>query len=312
MAQASRVSFDEVDFSMIIGNNPETRQVPGIANQSYQTIPLSYNFGGKGSPKIGDFKLEGCEMSSAGGIQEKLGQDGKKKEYSLMTKLPVTKKECEIYVKVMEGIHLAAAKVLSSVKGAVKMPTYDVTNPQNGFKSPIYWPRDKVSGDLIKGRDPSQWLKLFKMGTGFSEVKTLFSDLNNKPIAWSLLSNVDMKFIPVFHIKSIYVGGGKASLQISLESAVVTYLAARNSVGNQTDTIEKYVKSNPKSLETLAEQIAKLNLERKSESKSEPYKTSPQQEKSPDVAVTIAEPQKPKSLTDFMSQPPTAKVVNLS
>ena len=71
-----------------------------------------------------------------------------------------------------------------------------------------------------------------------------------------------MKFVPLVHVENTYIGAGKASLQMKIVSAVVTYIAARNTVTRQTETINNILKVNPNAKDTLAEQIAKLTMER--------------------------------------------------
>jgi hypothetical protein len=87
-------------------------------------------------------------------------------------------------------------------------------------------------------------------------------EISYEPIDWELLKGVEMKFIPLVHIKKIYVGGGKASLQMEVVSAIVTYLSGRGTTIKNTATIKNLVKANPDLPNTLEEQIAKLTSAR--------------------------------------------------
>ena len=73
------------------------------------------------------------------------------------------------------------------------------------------------------------------------------------------LRGVEMKYRPLFHFKKIYIGGGKASIQFDITSAVVTHIVKANTESNQTDTIET-LKRDDNLTKSLREQIAALNL----------------------------------------------------
>lgn len=263
MAESCYVTYKDCQYTSIQPSAPQAKNIPGQPGNKYNDISLQYNYGSQEQPRVNDFLMEWPEVYSNGGIikKDEPTPDGKTKtSYSVQVTLPQAG-ETGVLIKRINEVHAACAYIIAQYKGPLKMFDFDHQRPGALFKNPIYYPRDD-QGNLREGKNPSIYLKLFKRGYGATEERTLFTDLEGKPIRWELLQGVEMKFIPLVHCEKIYIGGGKASLQMKVVSAVVTYVAARNTVTRQTDTIKSIVTTNPRAAETLAEQIAKLTMER--------------------------------------------------
>jgi hypothetical protein len=71
-----------------------------------------------------------------------------------------------------------------------------------------------------------------------------------------------MKFIPLIQFKRIYVGGGKASIQMQITSAIVTEIRSRGSTTLQTSTLQRLHEARPNLTDTVSAQLAKLSLDR--------------------------------------------------
>jgi hypothetical protein len=167
------------------------------------------------------------------------------------------------FVETIGQIHGGAAYILSQMKGGVKLYNFDPKMAEaTGLKNPVYRARDQVTGEIVQGRAPSMFLKLFSRGTGVLAEQTLFTGPTGKPIPWTLLQGVEMKFIPLIHVKRIYVGGGKGSIQMEVVSAVVTSVRARNTSTRQLQTIHDLNMANPALADTVAAQLAKLTIDR--------------------------------------------------
>ena len=244
-------------------------QQPGSGGK-YHEIPLQYKYG----DRVSDFLMEWPELYSNGGLNEKPGPTGRP-EQSIMVSLP-PKDETKVLADKINAIHKACCQIIGKCKGAVKMFDFDPNAPGQSFKNPIYKSRDKVTGEIIEGRDSAFFLKCFKRGYGATEEKTLFHRpvkvmkdgkevIQYETIPWELVKGVELRFIPLVHVKKIYVGGGKASLQMEVVSAVVTYLAGKGSTSKQMATIESLVGKNPNIVSSLEEQIAKLTMTRQSQ-----------------------------------------------
>lgn len=285
MTDSLTVNFKDVSVqSNMTFEPPKEKDVPikpGMAPGSggkYKEINLQYNYGDATKPesaRVSDFLMEWPELYSSSGLVEKPGLSGKN-EFTLMSNLPAAG-DTGVVAQKMKDVHAGCAAILNQFKGAVGLPLFNATMAEaTGFKCPISYMRDKVSGELLQGRDPSVFLKCFKRGP----VKTLFhrpiikvdpktrepiiDPTTGKPaidyqeIDWNIVKGAEMRYIPLIHIKKIYIGGGKASLQMEVVSAIVTYLVARGSNSKQTATLKNLVEKDPKLLDNLEEQIAKL------------------------------------------------------
>lgn len=256
----NRLSCTPAEQKTIPGTGPQAN--PPSAPQNYYQIPLMYNFGTNENKILNDFMLEGCEMDTGFGIQSKAGQSGRM-EHSVMCRFDNNNPEHARWIETMGQLHGGCAYILSQMKGVVKLYNFNAQMAEaTGLKNPVYRARDEVTGDVIQGRAPSMFLKLFSRGKGNMVEQTLFTGLDGKPIPWALMQNVEMKFIPLIHVKRMYIGGGKASIQMEVVSAIVTSIRARNSTTRQTDTIQRLQAARPELADTVAAQLAKLTIDR--------------------------------------------------
>ena len=241
---------------------PEQKAIPNQPGQSYYQIPLMYNFATSGNRVLNDFLFEACELHTSVGISSKVGPSGRE-EHSIMCKFDLNNPDQALLIDKFGEIHSGCAYILSQVKGVVKLFTFDPKNPEaTGLKNPVYRARDSITGEIAQGRAPSMFLKLFKRGKDAMAEETLFTGLDGKPIPWALLKGVEMKFIPLIHVKRLYIGGGKASIQMEVVSAVVTSVRARNTATKQIDTIHRLQAANPMLADSVAAQLAKLTIDR--------------------------------------------------
>ena len=259
----TRLSCTPSEQKTIPGTGPQA--VPPSAPQYYYQVPLMYNFGTPEVRILTEFLFEGCEMDTQFGIQSKAGQSGRM-EHSVMCRFDVNNPEHNRFIESIGQIHAGCAYILQQMKGAVKLYNFNAQTPQmaeaTGLKNPVYRARDEVTGDVIQGRAPSMFLKLFSRGKAPMVEQTLFTDLNGKTIPWALMENVEMKFIPLLHVKRIYVGGGKASIQMEVVSAIVTSIRARGTATRQLGTAARLLENRPELADLVAGQLAKLTTDR--------------------------------------------------
>jgi hypothetical protein len=158
-------------------------------------------------------------------------------------------------VEIMDSIYKSCADHIFKNKAALKLPKFLKDDPEAcGFKHPVYYPRDKVTLEVIPGKSPSLYLTLSVR----RDSKTIFCGLDEKPISWELLKNVQMSFVPLIQFEKIYVGGGKPSLQMKLVSAIVTSVISKSSVIRQKSTIERLRQNNPQILDSVSKQLEVL------------------------------------------------------
>lgn len=280
----SYVTYNEFSPNKMIFSAPEQKQIPQQAQQqqqqqmqqqqqqqqgqqqqqNYYQIIFMYNYGTDEVKFINEFLLEGCVMETSFGIQSKLNSG--RMEHSMMVRFDTNNEECNLFINKLELLHQTIANNLALSKGVVKCFNF---NPQmaeaTGLKNPVYRARDSLSGDIIQGRAPSMFLKLFNRGKPPMNQQTLFTDLRGNKLPWSLLENAEIKFIPLIHIKRLYISGGKASIQMEVVSALVTSIIARGTTTKQLATANRLLAANPQLEDTVSAQIAKITTERQSQ-----------------------------------------------
>jgi hypothetical protein len=296
-----RLSNTQPEQKIIPGTGPQA--TPPTPAQHYYIVPSLYNFGTSSNKVLNDFMLEGPEMTTSFGIQSKQSPSGRM-EHSIMCKFDMTNTEQLAFINTFDDIHKGFAGILAQIKGAVKLYNF---NPQmaeaTGLKNPIYKSRDELTGEVIQGRPPSIFLKLFSRGKGAMAEQTLFTGIDGNNISWNLLQNVEMKFIPLLHIKRMYVGGGKASIQIELVSAIVTSIHARNTTTRQLSTIHRIQTQRPELVDNVSAQIAKLTLERQDQIFNQSETQQQQQQTHPST---------PTQSTFSGIEPPSQKSISIS
>lgn len=122
---------------------------------------------------------------------------------------------------------------------------------------PVYWPRDKITGKVIKDKDPSQFFGLFNYENSGSRTPIMLA--NGKVLDWELCQNAETEFIPLWNIKAIRLATGKARLFGQLHSCVVTDIKPASAESGQMDTIEGF--AGDAALQSkLDEQLAALKV----------------------------------------------------
>lgn len=254
----TRLACTPAEQKMIPGTGPGTDKPPGF----YYQIPLMYNFGTPDVRILNEFLIEGCEMETKYGIQTKPNQQGTGLDHTIVCRFDVGNLEHNQFMSTINSIHGGCCHIIYAMRGAVKIYDFNASSPGGLFKNPVFRPRDEVTGEYIQGRAPSIYFKLFCRGQAPYEEKTLFTAPDGKPTRWELLRHVEMKFIPLIRVKRLYCGGGKASLQMEVASAVITKIAPRNTTTLQMNTIHRLQQSRPELSDTVAAQLARLSTER--------------------------------------------------
>jgi hypothetical protein len=284
LMQAPKVNYRDFDPNDIVKTPPQQKQSqpkpdPNNPNAppapiTYFEIPLSYKYkiteDGNTKSVISDLYIEGPELFTPGGINTK--EMNGKQVHSIFTQFNLQDPETVAFIGndlsspgTMERLYRAVIDRLDEVKGSVGLGRLQHKMMIEGVTTyPIHWPRDATTGQVIVGKNPSKYFSLFSYGQGYSQRRTLFCAPifeNGKPtiLDWDMLRSVEMKYKPLFHFKKIYIGGGKASIQFEITSAVVTHIVKANTESNQTDTME-VMQRNDALTQSLRAQIAALNL----------------------------------------------------
>lgn len=156
-------------------------------------------------------------------------------------------------VKCITDIQNALVEKILPIKGQCGLRNMQKSIPfLTGFKDYIYRPSDKKTGDRIEGRNPSLFVKLDQ-----SYNRTTFTAINEQVLPWDTLKGVNMLLVPMLHVSHLYIGGGKAAVQIKLASATVISVEEASNAAMQKDTIAKY-SSDAEAIAKLEAQLAAL------------------------------------------------------
>jgi hypothetical protein len=287
---AARLIKTSPDGKKKTETDEKTGQVKEIP---YFDIPAMYSYDAKDDKGnvvtvVSAFRVEGPKLKSTGGIilQEKFGRESA----SIFCTFDLTSTDARRLVECrdscnppfnfadpneykrlgfFEQLYLATLSRVYEERGQFggNMATLRSLEAMEGaVKSPIYWPRDKKTSKLIVGKNPTKYFPLTcygKKGTPFRK-ETVFTvpiidpvTTKAKVLPWEMLTNVNMEFIPMFLIKKTYVGGGSASIQLEIESAIVTSIEMCESGGAQAQHAKDLANDEGLS-KGLADQIAML------------------------------------------------------
>jgi hypothetical protein len=253
--QFNQTTNETYQAENIIFGNVAQKTVPNVNPPSvYNEIAIEYNYGDATNQVRSTFLWELPEVTTSFGITES-EMSGRKKFSIPIILNTVSNTEHSKCVEIMDSIYKSCADHIFKNKAALKLPKFLKDDPEAcGFKHPVYYPRDKVTLEVIPGKSPSLYLTLSVR----RDSKTIFCGLDEKPISWELLKNVQMSFVPLIQFEKIYVGGGKPSLQMKLVSAIVTSVISKSSVIRQKSTIERLRQNNPQILDSVSKQLEVL------------------------------------------------------
>lgn len=310
--QSIRLATSAPEQKTVPGTGPDAKGPDGkpkpCSPQYYHQIPLLYNYGENGVKNLNDFMLEGPVMKSGMGIMSKPGASGKT-EHSIMVKMDPNIPEMNSFINSMKTIHGDIALNLFQLRGQVGMKNFDYKIAEaTGLKFPIYYPTDKVTLEVIEGKHPSMFLKLFSRGKPPMVDQTLFTDLNGNRVPWEVLTNVELEFIPLIHIKRLYIGGGKASIQMEVVSALLTSPPKpRGSTTKQLLTANRLKEQNPALADQIAAQVAKLSLDRQDQLLNNSSQSDQNNDQDTDNQPTFAgiTPSRPQQTVGMLPTIPT-------
>lgn len=261
------VTYDQFNPEQLKGSEPISQEIKK-PNETikYHDIKLSYNYGTEQDPIIQDLFFEGPIVTSTGIKTKEEPAQGKNGPYNKVSHAMMhvfdladndTRNDSLQALEKLDDVHIAAAAIIGNCKGKLKMHDFDPTRPGGVFKSPVYWHRDEVTGEKIKGKNPNIWVKI----RGATYNRTLFTDLDGRPIDWNLLSNVNITMIPLYHFEKIYVGS-KASMQIYLASAIILKIVPVGTESRQTSTMDRLKAKYGSLADQVEAQLADLRMAR--------------------------------------------------
>lgn len=266
--------YENFNGAHVQSSEPKSKTYQTVQGlQTYHETPLLYNYGTTEVPIVDRCFVEFPPVMCNGGIvyqkEEKKStkpQNNKnpgdemyvKESYSVMFTFDLQDPDIQKFLPKMDELHRGVAQSLVPWKAKIGLRHLDPKNPEaTGLKNPIYYKVNELTNERVVGRNPSLWVKL----NHWKNSKTMFTDLNNNPIDWSLLYDVDIKMIPLVNAKQVY-SGTKASIQFELVSAIILDIAPAGTKPKQVSTVEKYKQKYSGLADKVSSQLAQLRMEK--------------------------------------------------
>jgi len=159
----------------------------------------------------------------------------------------------------LDSFHkFVAENYIYPMRISIGMKDYHINNRAAMFKLPFYEPTDD-DGKVIEDKSAIFDFKLNKhvsFPTKF--YKPDRSSFSDDMVRNGFFDGKSLKFYPCILIRSVYIGAAKASIQISMKSAVITSVTENEQKCIQENTINKINTENPNATEELEKQIEKL------------------------------------------------------
>jgi hypothetical protein len=275
---------------------------------TYYSAPLIYK---REDPKTGKlipmqrFLVEGPEMNSDGGIRAKKNDEGRW-QASIYCSHKVADEsirafaghapDIEDFMKMTDEeknevpfiarLHFTCLAYAFDERGKIGVTGVKTRSAFEAiFKSPL---RHQTGSDgiPIEGTNTSKYYNITLRGDPSKKGtrKAMFSiPSDNKEgeivLPWDYLMEANVTFKPLIHLKSIYCGGGKMSIQMEVVGAVVTNFEPLDTRGAQVETIARMREDNAL-VSKLAEQLANMAaLTAEIEKENEDDEKKPEEEK---------------------------------
>jgi hypothetical protein len=260
---SSYVAFDEFDPEKVIFSAPHPPKTSPNGATNQKQIDVTYNYGTVENPDVKILKFEAPELTTTWGINEQVSKFGDGKiQYSIACTMDMNNPKHVAYIDFLDNIlYSTVAKHLGTVKMQIGMKHFDPANPKpNELSTFVYYPRDKVSGDILEEKPPAVYHSIYRRVSkaNGNVYNTIFIGLDHKEVSWDVLKGVNMNFIPLMQVNRIFIGT-KASIQIEMQSAVITSVQARDGGVKQDATIDRLIKQDPDLAKRVSSQLATLN-----------------------------------------------------
>ena len=245
------VDYTEFDPSKVTSLSPREKEWSnGTEKGKYKELPLMYDYGADGQKKVDKIYMQYPEMKIPRGINEKMNERGGYMEYSVMVVFNMGDPEHQKVVGSLNGCHKQIANLIDANKGPLGLHHFNAQMPEaSGLGGMIYLSRDKVTGEVLEGKDPTQFYKMYK--------NTIFADLTGKSIDHSILKDAEITGYPLVCHTHVYVGS-KVTIKSHLQSFIVTGVKKSDGLARQVSTIGRVLEQNPEAQTNLEAQIAAL------------------------------------------------------
>ena len=226
------------------------------AKGEYWILALRCNYGTSSIPDVGTFFYEGCEMDTIYGVKTGMDNYGK-----FVSQIAFAFNESNPdHLKFLNDIYkirMGCGSFINYHKDKVGYKNFMSDSSKmmeaTGFK------------DLITRKDgkPSMmYCDLINYKTDdYSNMTPFTYGPEQKVLDWDTLKGMSFKCVPLFRLKHIYIGGGKASIQFDIKSVIVTSVPTPyKAINLQARTAERLGQAIPDWSDSIEAQIAKNNM----------------------------------------------------
>ncbi len=242
------VEFDPARVSNLSPREKEWKNDTGSGK--FKELPLMYDYSTPDHKKTDKLYMQYPEVKIPRGIQEKLSQSGGYNEYSVMLVFDMSNPEHVRVIKTLSELYIQIANLIGPIKGALGLPYFNPDTPEaSGLGSMVYISRDKITSEVLEGKDPTQFYKMYK--------NTVFADLTGKSIDHNILKDAEIVGYPLVCHTHVYIGT-KVTIKSHLQSFIVTGLKKSDGLARQVSTIGRVLEQNPGAQASLESQIAAL------------------------------------------------------
>lgn len=286
--ETPKISYKDLDVSKLIKSKPikkQSKPIPIDKNDpdsetkqiTYFDIPIEYTYTVDGKNIVGGLYVEGPEMYSNNTIYLKPNTARGYPDATILTKFDINSQDVIDFINIptddnpsssfFNDLYNWCKQHVFNNRGEVGLKLSKLDAIEGAFPYPIYFKRD-LNNQPIPNTTPSKFFNLLNIGKpgSFNRKETMFTIPDDSEegycvMNWDDLIDVESKFKPLIHINKIYVGGGKASIQSTLVSAIVTHIAPINNKSNQVDTMTIMLKNKDK-INQLKLQLEQLRASR--------------------------------------------------
>lgn len=245
------VDYSEFDSSRVSNLSPREKEWKNeTGSGKYKELPLMYDYSTPEHKKTDKLYMQYPEMKIPRGIQEKINERGGYAEYSAMIVFDMSNPEHVRIVNSLKDLYKQIANLIGPVKGPLGLPHFNADAPEaSGLGDIVYISRDKITSEVLEGKDPTQFYKMYK--------NTVFADLTGNPIDHNILKNAEITGYPLICHTHVYIGT-KITIKSHIQSFIVTGVKKADGLARQVSTIGRVLEQNPNAQSSLEAQIAAL------------------------------------------------------
>lgn len=243
----SVVKYSDVDVAKIQVEEPVEKTIPNsVPPTKYKELPILYNYGTPEEPRYGGFFIQSPPVLCRGGIRKTEEMDKKTNKgtgkyfYTMGLVIDQAVPETRAYGEMLEKNFFQYCGWLqhwgkTQKKMGLEWQRFDaaahlaVFPYAKQFKSHLYIPFDKLTGEKLPGKNPGYYVKLNDGKFGRTKFLMKKKDGTSAEIPWSSLESRDFTCVVITNDKKIY-NGNNTSLQNFVDMVLILKLEEAQSI----------------------------------------------------------------------------------